>query len=506
MKRLMLTVFSAFALLCISSTYAASPTDTSKSGATATTSAAPAAAPAAKHFDADEATQEWLNTMSPEARAKSDAYFEGGYWLILWDFVVGLVIAWLFLGTRLSPRLRDAGAWMASVRWLQWIYLAVQCIALLVVFPVTIILAASSANFRGRMFKLPGSAEGFQWPLTMWYAWQYLVLSTLISLPWDIYEGYVREHQYGMSNQDMAGFLGEQIKGLIVALILGTIAIVVIYAVIRKFTRTWWIWGAAVAVAFVIFVQAIGPSYLEPVFNTFYPIKDSPLKQQILSMARANGIPATDVYEFDASKQTKRMSAHVSGLGSSVQISMNDNLMNRGSPEEIKAVLGHEMGHYVLNHVYKGTVFIAILAFLSFAWLNWSFGWAEKRWSAKWGLRGIADVAALPLLIALFSVFGFVTTPVNNTITRTMEAEADAFGINTARLPDGFAQAAIHLSEYRKMEPGKWEEIFFYDHPSGYHRIHRVMVWKAEHINDADIAAYDAAHPKIEMPDAAPAK
>jgi STE24 endopeptidase len=465
MKRLMLPVMAALTLLWVSSAYAAPAMDTSKSSASTATSAPVAAAPATQKFDADEATREWLGTMSPEARAKSDAYFEGGYWLVLWDFVVGLIVAWLFLGTGLSVRMRNLAERITSMKWLQ----------------------------------------------TGIYAVEYLLLGTLFNLPWDIYEGYVREHQYGMSNQDMAAFLGDQFKALIVGLIFGTVAVVVIYLVIRKFTRTWWAWGAAVSLVFLIFVQAIGPAYLEPVFNKFYPVAESPLKDQILSLARANGIPATDVYEFDASKQTKRMSAHVSGLGSSVQISMNDNLMNRGSPEEIKAVLGHEMGHYVLNHVYKGTVFFGILIFLSFLWLSWSFGWVQARWGAKWGLQGVADVAALPLLIALFSVFGFVTTPVNNTITRTMEAEADAFGINTARQPDGFAQAAIHLSEYRKMEPGALEEFLFYDHPSGYHRIHRVMVWKAEHLNDADIAAYDAAHPVIAMPpepkaDAAPAK
>jgi STE24 endopeptidase len=242
------------------------------------------------------------------------------------------------------------------------------------------------------------------------------------------------------------------------------------------------------------------------VFNKFYPLADSPLKQQILSLARANGIPATDVYEFDASKQTKRMSAHVSGLGSSVQISMNDNLMNRGSPEEIRGVLGHEMGHYVLNHVYKGIVFFGILILLGFAFLRWSFDWVRVRWGAKWGVRDVADVAGLPLLLALYSVYGLAFTPLNNTITRTMEAEADVFGLNASREPDGFAQAAIHLAEYRKMEPGPVEEFLFYDHPSGWHRIHRAMVWKAEHINDPDTVAYDAAHPVIAMPDAAPGK
>jgi len=346
----------------------------------------------------------------------------------------------------------------------------------------------------------------YTWLQTALYSVFYIIFTTVVTLPWSLYEGYFREHQYGMSNQDMSGFLGDQFKGLIVGLILGTVALVVIYAVVRKAPRTWWIWGALVGILLTVFSVAITPTYLEPVFNKFSPLPDSPLKQQILSLARGNGIPATDVFEFDASRQTKRMSAHVSGLFGTTQISMNDNLMNRGSPEEIKAVLGHEMGHYVLHHVFHGIVEIGLLVVLGFAFLRWSFGWVLARWGGRWGIREVGDVAGLPLLAALFSVYFFVLTPVTNTLTRTQEAEADIFGLNTARQPDGAAQAAIHLAEYRKMEPGTVEEWVFYDHPSGWHRIHRAMVWKAEHIDDPDIVAYDAAHPKIEMPPEPPGK
>ena len=299
--------------------------------------------------------------------------------------------------------------------------------------------------------------------------------------------------------------------GLIIGLVFGIIAIPVIYAVIRKFTRTWWIWGAVVGMVFIVFSVAIGPTYLEPAFNKFYPLKEGPLKEQILSMARANGIPAKDVYEFDASKQTKRMSAHVSGIGGTTQISLNDNLINRGSPEEVRAVLGHEMGHYVLNHVFHGIFEASILIVIGFAFVKWAFDKVRLKWGAGWGIRDVSDVAGLPLLVLLFAAYGFVLTPIQNTMTRMQEGEADIFGLNAAREPDGFAQAAIHLSEYRKMEPGPIEEFVFYDHPSGYHRIHRAMVWKAEHLNDADIQAYDAAHPAIAMPpepkpDTVPAK
>ncbi len=402
----------------------------------------------AAHFDADAATAGYLAELPPAARAKSDAYFEGGYWLILWDFLVGLAVAWLFLGTRLSARMRDRAERITRFKWLQ----------------------------------------------TSLYSIGYILISSVLLLPWSAYEGYFREHQYGMSNQTLGAWLGDQAKGLAIGLVLGTLAATAIYAVLRRAPRTWWLWGSLVTIAIAMFAAAIAPVYLEPVFNDFKPLADSPLKRQILAMAHANGIPATDVYEFDASRQTKRMSAHVSGLLGTTRISMNDNLMNRGSQEEIKAVLGHEMGHYVLHHVYKGMTFIGIIIIVGFAFLSWSFEKVRTTYGAHWGVRGVADVAGMPLLLFLLSVYFLVLTPVNNTLTRTMEAEADNYGLNVSRQPDGFAQAAMHLSEYRKMVPGRIEELVFYDHPSGWHRIHRAMVWKGEHLQDADVAAYDAAH------------
>jgi STE24 endopeptidase len=334
----------------------------------------------------------------------------------------------------------------------------------------------------------------FRWAQTALYAIQYFLLTTVVTLPWSAYEGFFREHQYGMSNQGLADWLGDQGKALVITLIFGTLAAVAIYAVIRKLPKTWWLWGSVVAIGFLVFQSAIGPTYLEPVFNKFYPLAESPLKQRILSLARANEIPVTQVYEFDASKQTTKMSAHVSGLAGTAQISVNDNLMNRASPEEVEAVVGHEMGHYVLNHTYKSVLALGVLLVVGFALISWAFDRVARRFGARWGVRDVADVAGLPLLIALFSVYAFALTPLFNTITRTMEIEADAFGLNAARQPDGFAQAALHLSEYRKMQPGPVEEFIFFDHPSGWNRIHRAMLWKAENLAAADIAAYDSLH------------
>ncbi len=200
-------------------------------------------------------------------------------------------------------------------------------------------------------------------------------------------------------------------------------------------------------------------------------------------MTHANGIPTNDVYEIDASRQTTRMSANVSGFGNTMRITLNDNLLRRGSPEEIQAVMGHEMGHYVLNHIPKSILFLAIIDVLSFVYLFYGLQWALRRWGDRWQIHDVGDPAVLPLVILLAGVLFFVLTPVMNTQTRVQEKEADMFGLNASRQPDGFAQAAIHLGEYRKMRPGKLEEFLFFDHPSGYNRIHSAMVWKAENLD-----------------------
>lgn len=434
-------------LIIIATTALASPAFAS-AGSAASSSLSPVAPVAAAHFDANVATAAYMATLSAQARSRSDAYFMGGYWLMLWDFLIGLALAWLLLRTKLSRRMRDLAERWTRLRWLQ----------------------------------------------SALYGFQYIVLATMLTLPWAAYEGLFREHQYGMSNQTAGAWLTDQFKGLLITAIFGTLAVTAIYAVIRKAAKTWWLWGSLVAIAFLLFQIVIGPVLLEPMFNKFYPLAESPLKQQILSLARANGIPVTQVYEFDASKQTTKMSAHVSGIFGTAQISLNDNLMTRASAEEVRAVLGHEMGHYVMNHVYKSLLALGLIAVVGFGFLWWAFDFVASRYGAQWGLRGVADLAGLPLLVALFSIYGFVLTPALNSIVRTMEIEADAFGLNAAREPDGFAQAAVHLSEYRKMQPGPLEESVFFDHPSGWNRIHRAMVWKAENIGAADIAAYDASH------------
>jgi STE24 endopeptidase len=231
----------------------------------------------------------------------------------------------------------------------------------------------------------------------------------------------------------------------------------------------------------------VAPVFIAPLLNTYKPITDATIRDSILALARANEIPVDQVYEFDASRQTTRVSANVSGLLGTTRISLNDNLLKQCSLPEIRHVMGHEMGHYVLNHTMKLVAGFAIFAFIAFLLTRSLFDWAVRKWGARWDVRGIADPAGFPLLVLIFTTFGFLFTPITNSVSRIMEREADAFGLNTAREADGFAQSALKLSSYRKLNPRPIEEIIFYDHPSGRARIRMAMDWKAAQLPCGDV-------------------
>lgn len=419
----------------------AAPEETA--AATEETGAVPPAAappPARQPFDPEAATRAYLDSLSAEQRERSDAYFEGGYWLQLWGFLYGLGVAWLLLGSGLSRKMRDLAHRLTRRRPLQ----------------------------------------------TALYAVQYTLLTTLLFFPLSVYQGFFREHRYGLATQDFGGWLGDQAKGLAVGLVVGSLALMALYGVLRKAPRTWWIWGAAVSVVILMVMMVVAPVFIAPIFNTYTRLEDPAVREPILEMARANGVPADGVWVMDASKQTTRISANVSGFLGTERITLNDNLLNRTSLPEIESVMGHELGHYVLNHVYELVLEFGLLLVAGFAFLRWSFERVRRRWGAGWGVQGIGDEAGLPLLAAVLSVFFFVATPVTNTIIRVNEAEADLFGLNAAREPDGFAQVALKLGEYRKLDPGPIEEWIFFDHPSGRARIAMAMRWKAEHLEELD--------------------
>jgi STE24 endopeptidase len=271
--------------------------------------------------------------------------------------------------------------------------------------------------------------------------------------------------------------------------------VVVLYAVFRRAPRTWWVWGSIVTIIFSGALLLVAPVYVEPLFNNYKPITNPKIRDPILAMAIANEIPVNQVFEVDASRQTTRVSANVSGLLGTTRVALNDNLLKQCTLPEIRAVMAHEMGHYVLNHGAKLLTYVGILVLIGFALTRILFDTAVKRWGNNWRVRGIADSAGLPLLALIFSTLLFLATPILNSLVRVTEREADAFGINTSREPDGMAKVALKLGAYRKLDPTPLEEFIFFDHPSGRARIRMAMDWKAANLpaGDSPISAKHSA-------------
>ena len=390
-------------------------------------------------FDPELATQAYMATLKGAARAKSDAYFEGGYWLILWDFLVTVVANLIVLRLGWAARL---SAWAR---------------------------AKAGPTLAALLFAVP-----------------YIVLITAITAPFAIYTEFFREHAYGLSNQSFTEWGGEQLIVIAINTLLAGLLWMGVHAVIRRYPRGWWVGGTILTVLVAMATITVAPLYIEPLFNKYTALPDGPVKTEVLKMARANGVPADNVYLVDASKQSDRISANVAGLFGTTRIALNDNLLKQDI-NEIKSVMAHELGHYVLNHIWKMLLAFAVLAALSFGIIGFFGPLVLQRYGPRWGIAGMTDPASLPVLLILFAALSMMSTPIGNSVVRINEQEADVFGLNAARAPDGFARIAMKLSQYRKIEPTPLEEVIFFDHPSGHTRVFTAMRWKAEHLGEPDI-------------------
>jgi len=393
-------------------------------------------------FDPVAATDAYLATVGGAARARSDAYFEGGYWLILWNAAIGMGAAWTLLRLGMVARLSRRAETLARGRK------------------------------AGRAFL---------------FALFYLALTGIVTLPWAAYVGWVREHQYGMSNQTFVAWTGDWLMGTAIGTILSALAALALLTLYRKRPRSWWAWGTLASGAFLFVGLLLAPVFVEPLFNRYTAMPPSPLRSAILQMAQANGVPARNVLVVDASRQTKRISANVAGVGPTVRVALNDNLLNRTSPDEVRAVMGHELGHYVLNHTASLLVAFTLLAGLFLLVLDYATPWLVARYGQRWNIQGRDDPAMLAPALIVATVLAVLLTPVTNSLVRFHEAQADYFGINASRAPDGWARIALKLGEYRKLEPSPIEEAVFFDHPSGRTRIRMGMEWKAHHLGEPDV-------------------
>ena len=388
-------------------------------------------------FDPAAATAAYMATLSPAAHARATAYTHGGEWLLLWGWLVSVTAAVLIARSGLLTRIE-----------------------------------ARLDRSRPRPnLTVAGVGAAF------------VLADGLLELPWSAYASWWRERSYGLTNQPFAGWLGEALLGLGLSLAFSVVFLVLLYLLIRRARRTWWMWTGALAAAALVFVMLIGPVFVEPLFNTYTPAPNGPVRGEVVALAKKAGVPYDKIYIYNGSKQSNRYTANVSGLGGSARVAMSDVMFAKGADQsEVLGVVGHEMGHYKRGHILWSTLASAVLAVLGAFLVDRLYPRVAQLVGG--GERGLGDPAGLPTLAVIAATLGLLATPINNTISRAMESDADSFSLRVANQPDGLSKALVKTIEYRASSPSRLEEVIFYDHPSVERRVRKAMDWKAAHEAD----------------------
>jgi Zn-dependent protease with chaperone function len=320
-----------------------------------------------------------------------------------------------------------------------WIFGTVWSVAL----PVFYLFTGLSARIRTLAQRI-----GRRWFFTI--ALYFVLLSLLdfaIGLPLEYYTGFMREHAYGLSNQTHAKWFHDEITGLLVGIVASVVFGWVPFLLLKKSPRRWWIYTGAFAVPLIFFVVLVEPVWVAPLFNKFGPMKDKGLESQILTLASRAGIEGSRVFEVDKSVDTKALNAYVTGLGQTKRIVLWDTIIARLSPRELLAVMGHEMGHYVLGHVWRFLVITCLVVWVGLYLAHRVTDALIERFRTRFGFDSLADVAAFPLLSLILGAAGFVLTPAVLAYSRHAEHEADRFSLELTHDNHAMATAFVKLQE-----------------------------------------------------------
>jgi Zn-dependent protease with chaperone function len=341
-----------------------------------------------------------------------------------------------------------------------------------------ILFTGLSARFRD----IAHAAGGRLYVRMLVYFSLFATSSALLGLPLAWYEEYALEHQYGLSTQSLSGWFVDSVKGLVFLLVmLGVIPLLSLaWRVVRAHPKGWWWRLAAGTAPFALAATILQPLVFDPIFNRFEPLRDEGLSGEILSLGARAGIPAKHVFEVDMSRRTKKINAYVSGFGGSQRIVIWDTMLEAMKRDEILVVMGHEMGHYVLGHVWKGTAMIALGAFAAFWLVARISGWLLAVFGGRWGVEGPGDLAALPVLSLALSAVTLLAQPVSNAVSRRVEHESDVYAIEITRDNDAAARAFLKLSVDNRSnpEPPGWERVLFHSHPPLADRIRFALSYK----------------------------
>ncbi|MGH8102458.1 MAG: M48 family metallopeptidase [Chthoniobacterales bacterium] len=386
----------------------------------------PAHQPTVEKIDSSRAQ---AYTLPPDKYEKAVAFSRARYRIYFADAVYGILVLILLLNLRVAPKYRDWAERISHLRFVQaWIFA----------------------------------------PL-------FLLTVGVLGLPTEIYRQWL-SRKYGQSIQGWASWSWDWAKAEIVALILGTIVIWILYAIIRRSPRRWWFCFWLVTIPLVVFLIFIQPLVIEPLFFKFEPlqIKHPELVSEISKVVARGGltIPPDRMFEMKASEKLNSLNAYVTGIGASKRVVVWDNTMQRLTNEQTLFVFGHEMGHYVLHHIRQLIAWIVAVSFVCLYVVNRATHWALPRWGLPWQIRGLEDWASLPVLLLCLSILIFVGTPIANTISRHYEHQADIYGLEVIhgivpRPTDAAVRAFQTLGEVNLSDPkpSRLIELWLYDHP-----------------------------------------
>jgi STE24 endopeptidase len=304
----------------------------------------------------------------------------------------------------------------------------------------------------------------------------FVLTAAVLGLLSDIYE-YLVERRYGLSVQGWASWFWDWAKGEFISIVLAIILISILYAVIRSSPRRWWFYFWLISLPIIVLLVFLSPLVIDPMFHKFEPLsqKDPALTVSLEQMVQRAGqnIPPERMFWMGAGEKTTELNAYVTGIGASKRIVVWDNTIAKMTTPQIVFVAGHEMGHYVLAHVWKGLAFAAVLLFVVFYLGFRTIGWVLARSGRGWGIRGLDDLASLPALLLLLSVFSFFTGPISNAFSRHIEHQADQYGLEVTHglTPDSSQIAAQSFQVLGEVdladpEPDPINVFLYYSHPA----------------------------------------
>jgi STE24 endopeptidase len=381
-------------------------------------------------FDPAKATADYIDGLGPEALHKAYDYTLGGEWLLLWSLLVGVAITWLIVRSGLLDRLQEQ-------------------------------ISPKRQNLRAFLVALA-----------------FFLGSAVLTLPWSLYTDYFREKSYGRTSQPLSDFLGQAALSTAITALVGALFAIGIYALLRRAGRRWWIWSGVLTAGAMAFLILLSPVLIEPLFNKYQPVPPGPVRDAVVEMAQRADIPPDKVFMFDGSRQSNNFTANAGGVGNTARVAISDVALKDASLDEVRAVTGHEIGHYVLEHTWMGIAFFTAAALLLF----WIADRTFPRFAQWFGSSARLDEPrGLPVLLFMASLFGLLATPFFSGFARMIEWQADNYSLRTENKPDALASALVKTAEYRYPRPSKIQELLFYDHPSVERRVRNAMEWKAKH-------------------------